>query len=69
MYIVDVLLNCDPQHELSRNADGTATGVRPCPEEEKGEPMVFLGTCNCMHLAILVKYNLFPGYSCVTGNT
>lgn len=39
-YIVDVLLYCAIGTALSKNADGTGTGIRPPKDGEKGEMMV-----------------------------
>ncbi|CAG8458277.1 12786_t:CDS:10 [Ambispora leptoticha] len=57
-YIVDVLLYCDAKSSVAKNADGSTTGVRPCPENQKGEMMVVPVDLAC--LDGITEIRIFP---------
>ncbi|CAG8436709.1 6385_t:CDS:10 [Ambispora gerdemannii] len=57
-HIVDVLLYCDAKSSVAKNADGSTTGVRPCPENQKGEMMVVPVDLAC--LDGITEIRIFP---------
>ncbi|KAI9321903.1 rRNA-processing arch domain-containing protein [Dichotomocladium elegans] len=62
VYILHVLLYCDKDSTLSKDADGKTVGVRPAPDDFNGEPMIVPVTLSSLdgisHIRIVLPKQL-----------